>query len=298
MSSVKFQYVSIAVLGAACIGLIIWFLLSDSSPITDKSSGNAFAVITFNDVAVEVRKNETSYWAGFTTNDTLQTGDIIRSMGAGLVYLNVSDIGYIELVAPFEIKLNQNSSRNPSEWLLSSGRMRYFYSFDSIDVPNTIATSEGKFIFSTVSKSEFPYREIIVSNTDTEIQIRVLSGNGSWVELNQSALVAESEVLRKTKSNGELFKSILPNAPDFIKSERDGNIISINSSVTSYQGLIVARILRSNNDTLKHVKTTSGSGSGFSITVPESGTYLLQLNTEVPGSGASNWTSSTLIQID
>lgn len=298
MSSAKLQYVSIAILGAACIGLIIWFLLSDSSPVLDKASGNVYALVTESDVEVEIRKNETSYWAGFNLTDTLNVGDVIRSTESGLVYLDVSGLGYIELVAPFELKLNQTNSRNPLEWMLTNGRMRYFYSFDSIDVPNTIATAEGKFVFSPVSNSEVNYREIIVSNSENDIQLRVLSGNGSWVETNQSALVSESEILRRSKSNNELFKSTLSEAPANVQLIREGNSLVIDWQALESEQLIVTRVLQAFSDTLKHVSTTSGITPTIIVGLNGQGTYLIQISEETPGSGASIWTSPYVQQID
>lgn len=289
MSSEKFQYVAIVILGAACIGLIVWFLLSDTSPVNDSTTGDVYALVTSNDIPVEVRKNETSYWAGFNTSDTLKAGDVIRSTESGLVYLNVSGIGYVELVAPFELKLNRQSSRAAAEWLLTSGRMRYFYSFESINVPNTVATSEGKFVFSSIDASESPVREVVLSNDTNEVQVKVLSSSGSWVENNQSALVGTNELLKRDKVNGELFKSTIQAAPQILSNELDGSFINLTWVESSTQNLFVVRVFKASNDTLQHHLTTSTNESSATLELLEPGTFLVQLSSEAPGLGAGQW---------
>jgi hypothetical protein len=278
MSSEKFQFVAIAVLGAACIALIVWFLLSESSPVMDVDTGDVYALVTSNDVPVEVRKSETSYWAEFNTSDTLKAGDVIRSTESGLVYLNVSEIGYIELVAPFELKLNPGSNRLPAEWLLTSGRMRYFYSFDSLDIPNTVATSEGKFIFSSIDDSETPTREIVVSNTENEIQFKVLSGSGSWVEDKQSAIISSNELLKRDKSNGELFKSTIHVAPSALNTTINGSNVEIKWQTSSAQDLYIVRVFKVSDDTLRHYSTLSTNGSSTAFQLDETGVFLFQVS--------------------
>lgn len=291
MSSEKFQFVSIAILGAACIGLIIWFLLSDTSPVNDTATGDVYALVTNNDIPVEVRKNETSYWAGFNTSDTLKTGDVIRATESGLVYLDVSGIGYIELVAPFELKLNRQNTRTAAEWLLTSGRMRYFYSFESINVPNTVSTSEGKFVFSSIGESETPVREVILSNDTNEIQVKLLSGSGSWVEDNQSALIGTNELLRRDKVNGELFKATIPSAPSVLSNTLDGNFIHLTWEGSTTPNLYVIRVFKASSDTLTHYSTTSTNETIAKLELHRAGTYLVQLSSETPGFGSGQWTN-------
>lgn len=290
MSSDKFQYVAIAILGAACIGLIVWFLLSDTSPVNDTTTGEVYALVTSNDIPVEVRKNETSYWAGFNTSDTLKLGDVIRSTESGLVYLDVSGLGYIELVAPFELKLNRQSARTAAEWLLTSGRMRYFYSFESINVPNTVSTSEGKFVFSSLDAVETPVREVVLSNDTNEIQVKVLSGSGSWVEDGQSALVGTNELLKRDKVNGELFKSTIVSAPKVLVNELDDHIITLSWEGSSTQSLYVLRVFKVSSDTLNHYSTISTDETSAAIELHGSGTFLVQISSETPGFGAGQWT--------
>jgi len=276
-------------LGAACIGLIVWFLLSDTSPVNETTTGDIYALVTSNDIPVEVRKNETSYWAGFNTSDTLKAGDVIRSTESGLVYLDVSGIGYVELVAPFELKLNRQSTRSAAEWLLTSGRMRYFYSFESINIPNTVATSEGKFVFSSIDASETSVREVVLSNDTNEIQVKVLSGSGSWVENNQSALIGTNELLKRGKVNGELFKSTIPAAPQVLLNELDGSFINLRWEESTSQSLFVVRVFKASNDTLQHHLTTSTIESSATLHILEPGTFLVQLSSEAPGLGAGQW---------
>lgn len=289
MSSEKFQYVAIAILGAACIGLIVWFLLSDTSPVNDTTIGDVYALVTSNDVPVEVRKNETSYWSGFNSSDTLKTGDVIRSIESGLVYLDVSGIGYIELIAPFELKLNRQNNRTPAEWLLTSGRMRYFYSFESINVPNTISTSEGKFVFSSIDATETPIREVVISNDTNETQIKVLSGSGSWVESTQSAIIGTDELLKRDKINGELFKTTIPSAPNVLTNELNENTIVMNWDSSSTQNLYVVRVFKAFSDTLRHHLTISTNETSATLNIQESGTFLVQLCSETTGLGAGQW---------
>lgn len=298
MSSEKFQFVAITVLGAACIGLIVWFLLSDTSPVSDSTPGNVYALVTSNDVPVEVRKNETSYWAQFNSTDTLRTGDVIRATESGLVYIDVSGIGYIELVAPFELKLNRQNARTPSEWLLTRGRMRYFYSFESLDAPNSIATSEGKFTFSSIDQSDTPVREVVLSNDSNEMQIKILSGSGSWVEDSQSAIVSTNELLKRDNVNGELFKSTIPSAPNITTSNIENNTISVNWEEVDPKSLYVLRLFKAKSDTLLHYSTSSTINSSTSFTISETGTFLIQLSVEIPGFGAGQWSEPKVYTID
>jgi hypothetical protein len=291
MNKHKFQHAAVVILGIFCIALIIWFLLSDSSPVTSVSSGTTFAVVMDTQIPIEIRKSETSYWSSFNETDTLKPGDMLRSQQAGVIYLNVSDVGYIELVAPVELILTQ-STRVSSEWVLTLGSMRYFYSFDTVDVPNTISTLEGKFIFTSTPAKDKQIKEAIVSHTINDVTVKVLSGAGTWIESNQTALINSGEVLKRNKGNSELFKSNLDTAPSVSTSTvSQSRLLHVTWDVNPLAHVYSIRLMQILSDTLKHTETISTSTNASVFNIPSNGTFYVQISSERTEMGAGQWST-------
>jgi hypothetical protein len=291
MNKHQFQYAGIVILGIFCIALIIWFLLSESSPVTSVSTGTTFAVITDTQIPIEIRKSETSYWSSFDVSDTLKPGDMLRSQHAGIIYLNVSDVGYAELVAPVELRLTQ-STRVAFEWVLTLGSMRYFYSFDTIDVPNTISTLEGKFIFTSTPSKGKNIKEAIVSHTINDVTVKVLSGSGTWIESNQTALIDSGELLKRNKGSAELFKSDLDTAPSVSTSTvSQSRLLNVTWDVNPLAHVYSVRLMQLLSDTLIHTETISSSTNLSVFNIPTNGTFLVQVSSERIEMGAGQWST-------
>ncbi|HAC15979.1 MAG TPA: hypothetical protein DCE78_08560, partial [Bacteroidetes bacterium] len=199
------------ILGSICIGLMIWFLLAENSPFNARSIQLQPITHISGNIDIEIKQKDEAYWATFSTGDTLVSGDIIRSVQDGIALFNVADFGYLELRAPFEIGIIQSGSNAFSEFDLNNGTIQYFYSFESSEIPRAVNTPDGKFVVNELSGGNNANKEFIISNSSGDVQITMLSGEGSWIESGQNALVRSGEVLNRSQSTKELFKSTLPN---------------------------------------------------------------------------------------
>src|SRR5690554_1447642 len=147
----KIQYWFMLILGAVCIGLIVWFLLSENSPINARTTQLHPITQVSTNVDIEIKRNDESYWSKFTPQDTLKSGDVIRSVHDGRVVFNVADFAYVELTAPFEFGISNPESNSPVEFDLNSGTIQYFYSFESPQIPHAVTTPDGKFVVNDFS---------------------------------------------------------------------------------------------------------------------------------------------------
>lgn len=294
----RFQSITMILLGVICVSLIFWMLFSDAVTVQNNTANRSDFVINKTDTPIDIRKFETSYWSTLSAGDTLRPGDVIRATSSGTTFIHISDIAYVELTAPFEFNIVQNNSRQPIELSLVNGRLRYFYSFDDSKAPNAIITPVGRMVFSEVVTGDSKSREVVISHTMADTKIKVFSGQGNWFESGQTAVINAGEMLTRNAQNGELFKSTLLAAPSGLEvsSTPDTLHASWASGITPSGNII--RILQMHGDTLRHHATLFTQNTYIALPVPDTGSYLVQVAYDLPDYGTGNWDSGILLSID
>ena len=280
------------ILGAICIGLIVWFLLSENSPVNARSTQLKPITQISSDVVIEIKRKEESYWANFSDKDTLKSGDFIRSNQDGNAVFNVADFGYLELKAPFEIGIVQENSSSPSEFELNSGTIQYFYSFESTDIPRSVSTPNGKFIVNEISDGNNTNKEFIISNSSGNVQITMLSGVGSWIESGQNALVRKGEILNRSQATKELFKSSISNTNTIsITSSKSATSDSVQINWPSVENInaFKYRIFELLNDTLKLNHTQLTNSNSIVIPPVPDGEFVIQISPMIDSNQIGNW---------
>lgn len=294
----RFHSIALILLGTVCVALILWMLFSDAVSVQTPLTNRADFVLESTDTPIDIRKFETSYWSSVSPGDTIKPGDVIRATTSGVTFINISNIAYVELTAPFEFKIVQNNQRQPIELSLLSGRIRYFYSFDDPKVPNSISTPVGRLVFAEVRSEDSKVREVIISESQSDTKIKVVSGLGNWFESGQTAVINSGEILTRNSANGELFKSPLIDAPtDFEVRVTQDSLETSWTSNLSPTGYII-RMMEIRGDTLIHNATLNIENNYFNRSLPTSGEYAVQIAYDLPEYGSGRWSNARLISID
>jgi len=216
----KLEYWIMLSLGILSISIILWFLFSDSSPLSAPSEFPPEMIILSSDVPIEIKRSGDAYWASVLVGDTINIGDILRSTYSGSVHFSLTNVGLLVTNGPFEFAYNRDKKRQPATLLVLNGVLHYTILKENLRVPINIASPDGVFEFSS-SLTSSQINELVFVNNSGDLSIKVYSGTGIWSETTQNAIVRTGEILYRGRLTNELRKDLIPPATTVLGPGKD-----------------------------------------------------------------------------
>lgn len=196
----------IALLGLICIAIIVWFVMSDRSPMIPKSNYNETLLITSQTGDFEIRLHEASYWFNGKVGDSIKIGDRIRTHSESEVVMRISDNSALIANGPFDLRVARNSTREPMSVVVEKGTISLL--MENADPFDTVFLSspEGTFALDPAQISSQKIH-VELNNEGGNLSVRLINGAGRWVEGSSSVQLESGEILTRNTGDGELRKS-------------------------------------------------------------------------------------------
>lgn len=216
----KLEYWIILSLGIISVGIILWFLFSEASPLSAPAETPPEMIISEAESLIDVKKSGEAYWSSISVGDTINIGDVIRLSTTGNINITLADVGMLTLMGPFEMTYQRDKKRQPVTLFLINGTLHYIMLKETMRVPINIATPDGVFEFaSSISQSQL--NELMFKNISGDLKISVFSGTGTWSTNNQSAVVRPGEILLRNRSTSEMRKESISPATHILSPDRN-----------------------------------------------------------------------------
>lgn len=301
----KLEYWIILGLGILSIGIILWFLFSDASPLSSPALLPPNMIVHVSDVPIEIKRSGDAYWTSAAVGDTIKIGDILRSNNSGSTHLTLADIGLIIANGPFEFGYKQEKKRQPATLHIINGALQYLVIRDRINVPITISSPDGEFSFtSTISASQV--NDVIFENESGDLNLKVYSGTGVWSENTQSATVRPGEVLLRNRQSGELRKENISPATEILGPGRDlsyypGQMMRGFNFVwreVPFASDYIVRVIQLSGDNNHPIQLYRTKENSYRILNQETGIYKIQVTSTANNLVQAAWTPPVYFSVN
>jgi hypothetical protein len=303
--TLKLEYWIILSLGFISVGIILWFLFSDASPLSAPTFLPPDLVVQVSEVPIEIKRSGEAYWTSAEVGDTIDIGDMLRSNSSGNVNLMLANVGLVIANGPFEFSYIKEKKRLPATLLVYSGALQYLVIRDRLRVPINISSPDGEFSFSTnISASQI--NDILFENNSGDLNIKVYSGTGLWSENSQIATVRPGEILLRNRQSGELRKENIFKATDVLAPERDMSyypgqmmrgfnfVWSEVQFATDYR----VRVIQLTGDSYEPIQYYQTQDNSYRILNKETGIYKIQVTSMLNNSVQASWTPPVYFSVN
>ncbi len=190
-------------LGIFCLGLIFWFIFSESSPFAPKSEPVSPATLANTTGIVEIRRAGQPHWTNAEPGDSLLLGDQLRTSNHAQALLRFRASAWILVDSSTTLTLSQSTGRDPAHIDLETGAVTYNRLVSKRNVPVGVKTAEGTFLSARLDEVDLPAQvreESYVSRYRGTTRATADMGAFRWVVGTTTVDVPETNML--TASSG------------------------------------------------------------------------------------------------